>query len=165
MRMGVALSLLILLNNVCITLHCPMCRELSVALWHSLHIRSFLIAADFLFLVKIALCVMCLKWAAASFWVRNLVAYLSATIAQPGVVCFMLSILLFHSLGAVGGVRLFLENSSVSCLTEILSRGDPISPSVYSFGRGNCTWVRLPPHWVVGLGVPLSCVANVLGGL
>jgi hypothetical protein len=70
--MVVALSVLILLNNVCITWHCPMCRESSFALWHSLHSLSFLFNSGFLFLVNIAQCVMCLKYVAASLSVRNI---------------------------------------------------------------------------------------------
>jgi hypothetical protein len=80
-----------------------------------------------------------LKWVATSSGVRNLVVYLSAIYYFPILgwwlpdVCLMLSILWFHSLaGAEGGVRLSFENSSVSCFTDILSRGDPISPNVYT---------------------------------
>jgi hypothetical protein len=75
---------------------------------------------------------MCLKWVYPSLSVSNLVAYLSATVAQSGGVDLISIIFLSHSLGAVGGVRLFLENSSVSCLTVVLSSGAPISPNEYS---------------------------------
>jgi hypothetical protein len=79
-------------------------------------------------------------------WVRKRVAYLSATtMAQSGGVCFVLPILLFHSLGAVGAVRLFLEKSNVSCLTEILCRGDPIPPLCILLGAGTVHVYVRPP--------------------
>jgi hypothetical protein len=120
---------------------CPRCVELSLVLWHGLHSWSFFWFPGVLFLVNIALWVMCLKWVYPSLSVRNLVAYLSATVAQSGEVCLISSIFLSHSLGAVGGFRLFLENSSVSCLTVVLSSGAPISPNEYSLRRGNCICV------------------------
>eukprot|EP00962_Isochrysis_galbana_P008258 scaffold2260_cov134-Isochrysis_galbana.AAC.6 len=97
-------------------------------------------------------------------WSQTSIAYLCpqlATIPQLGVGWLMLIILSSHTLGAVGGVRLSLENSSVSCLTEILSSGEPMSSSEYTLclfvwvGRGNCMCVCPFPHWAVGMGGPI----------
>eukprot|EP00962_Isochrysis_galbana_P026418 scaffold8203_cov135-Isochrysis_galbana.AAC.2 len=62
----------------------------------------------------------------------------------------MLTILLSHALGAAGGVRLSLENSNVSCLTEILSSGAPMPPSVYSLGGLSI----LSDEWDAAIGHP-----------
>jgi uncharacterized membrane protein len=55
-----------------------------------------------------------------SLSVRNLVAYLSATVAQSGGVCLISSIFLSHSLGAVGGiyiaVAVVVYEHSVLCI-------------------------------------------------